>query len=104
MAESYQTFDLIEEITRNDGSRYFEVANTMMNGVAEAAAIKGLIKSVRILQLNIPRSKSLVTYEQYVNETYEFPGLKLTSWEEWEKPAGIVADAFNMILRTNHIG
>lgn len=104
MAETYQTFDLIEEITRVDGTRYYEVANIMMNGVAEAAAIKGLIKSVRILQLNIPRSKSLVTYEEYINETYQFPSLQLTSWEEWAKPDGPIADAFNLILQTNHIG
>ena len=54
--DDFQTFDLIEEITRNDGTTYYEVGNIMMNGRAEKAAIKNLIKSVRILQLNIPRS------------------------------------------------
>ena len=35
MAEKYQVFDLIQEITRLDGSRYFELGNVMMNGRAE---------------------------------------------------------------------
>lgn len=102
--DTYQTFDLIEEITRNDGSTYYEVGNIMMNGRGEMAAIKGLIKSVRILQLNIPRSSSLIVYENYINETYTFPGPDLDTWEEWDKPAGPIKDAFDMILKTNHIG
>lgn len=104
MAEQYQTFDLIEEITRNDGTKYYEIANIMMNGRGEKAAILGLIKEVKILQLNIPRSSSLITYEEYINENYEFPGWEMTEWEEWKKPEGPILDAFNMILKTNHIG
>lgn len=42
MADKFQVFDLIQEITRNDGSRYFELGNVMMNGRAEKAAMKGL--------------------------------------------------------------
>ncbi len=102
--DDFQTFDLIEEITRNDGTTYYEVGNIMMNGRAEKAAIKNLIKSVRILQLNIPRSSSLITYEAYINENYNFPGPDIDKWEEWAKPAGPVLDAFEMILKTNHIG
>lgn len=102
--DDYQVFDLIEEITRNDGSTYYEVGNIMMNGRGEMAVIKGLIKEVRILQLNIPRSSSLITYEKYINENYTFPGFDLEVWQEWDKPEGPVKDAFEMVLKTNHIG
>lgn len=50
MAEKYQTFDIIEEITRLDGTTYYELANIFMNGRAELAANRGFIKQVRILQ------------------------------------------------------
>ncbi len=83
MAEKYQVFDLIQEITRLDGSRYFELGNVMMNGRAEKAAMKGFIKRVRIVQLNIAHSTAVTTYEKYINEHYEFPPADLTSWEEW---------------------
>ena len=49
MAEKYQTLDLIELITRNDGTQYYEIANMFMNGRAELAAVRGFIKEVRIL-------------------------------------------------------
>lgn len=104
MEEHYQTFDLIEEITRNDGSKYYEIGNILMNGRAEKAVTKDLIKEVKILQLNIPRSQSLITYEEYINENYDFPGPNLEIWEEWEKPEGLVKEAYEMILKTNHIG
>lgn len=104
MEENYQTFDLIEEITRNDGSKYYEIGNILMNGRAEKAVIKNLIKGVKILQLNIPRSQSLITYEEYINENYDFPGPELDIWEEWEKPAGPVKEAYDLILKMNHIG
>ena len=83
MAEKYQVFDLIQEITRLDGSRYFELGNVMMNGRAEKAAMKGFIKRVRIVQLNIAH---------------------LTSWEEWDKPEGPIRDAYHEILKQNHVG
>ena len=60
MAEKYQTFDIIEEITRLDGTTYYELANIFMNGRAELAANRGFIKQVRILQLNIPHTFSVV--------------------------------------------
>mgnify|MGYP001101812303 FL=1 len=51
-----ETFNLIEEITRLDGSIYYELGNIPHNGRAEYAAEHGYIKSVRILKINIPRS------------------------------------------------
>ena len=39
--KSHETLTLIEEITRNDGSRYFEISNIVQNGRAELAAIRG---------------------------------------------------------------
>ncbi len=36
-----QTFDLIQEITLNDGTRYNELGNVLMNGRAEKAALTG---------------------------------------------------------------
>ncbi|RND48792.1 hypothetical protein FAM18108_00963 [Lacticaseibacillus paracasei] len=104
MADKFQVFDLIQEITRNDGSRYFELSNVMMNGRAEKAAMKGLIKRVRIVQLNIPHSTAVTAYEQYINDHYEFPSADLTSWEEWDKPEGPVRQAYHEILKQNHVG
>lgn len=31
---AYEQFDLIEEITRNDGSTYYEISNIDQNGIA----------------------------------------------------------------------
>ena len=47
--KSHETLTLIEEITRNDGSRYFEISNIVQNGRAELAEIRGFIKEVRIV-------------------------------------------------------
>ena len=71
MDHLYEQFDLIEEITRNDGSQYYEISNIDQNGFAELAVNNGLIKSVRILVINIPRTKALETYEQYINKVYQ---------------------------------
>lgn len=102
MAE-YQTFDLIQEIERLDGTTYFELGNIYMNGIAERCALDGHIKSVRIVQLNIPHGTAVRTYEAYINETYTFPDLHPDHWEEWDKPAGTVLEAYHEILRANHI-
>ncbi len=102
MAE-YQTFDLIQEIDRNDGTSYYELGNIYMNGVAERCALDGYIKQVRIVQLNIPHGTAVRVYEEYINENYEFPSLHPDHWEEWAKPEGPVLDAYNEILRANHI-
>lgn len=107
---AYENLDLIEEITRNDGSKYFEISNINQNGFAELAADRGEIKSVKILQLNIPRTQALLEYEQFINETYDLQSLmnedqwKNPEWVEWDKPAGKVRDAYEMILKANRIG
>ncbi|KRL12858.1 hypothetical protein [Schleiferilactobacillus perolens] len=100
----YQTLDLIEQITRLDGSQYFEVSNMFMNGRAELAANRGMIKEVRIIQLNIAHTRAVQAYEKYINDTYKMPPEDFTKWEEWQKPAGPVRDAFEEILKTNHVG
>lgn len=110
MDKQNEELDLIEEITRNDGSKYFEIANIDQNGIAELAVDHGMIKKVRILQLNIPRTKALVTYEDYINKTYHLETLtneddwKNPEWVEWEKPKGKILEAYQMILKSNQIG
>lgn len=102
--DKFQVLDLIEEITRLDGSRYYEIANMFMNGRAELAAERQLIREVKILQLNIPHSHAVQIYEDYINETYTMPAEDFTEWVEWEKPAGKIRDAVQAILQANHIG
>jgi len=98
-----QTLDMIEQITRNDGTKYYEMANIVMNGRAEKAAELGMIKEVRILKLNIPHSSAVGIYEDYVNQNYTVPPMNLTEWVEYEKPEGKIRDAFNDILKANRI-
>ncbi|HBO47083.1 MULTISPECIES: hypothetical protein [Pediococcus] len=102
MGQRQQTFTLIEEITRNDGSKYTEIANMIMNGRAELAAERHFIKEVRILQLNIPHSAHVVNYEDYINERYQVPEEDMDHWEEWKKDDKIMTD-FNAVLKENHI-
>jgi hypothetical protein len=102
--EEYQTFDLIQEITCNDGTRYYELGNIMMNGRAEKAAIKHLIRRVRIVQLNVPHSTAVRRYEAYINETYQFPPFDIEAWEVWAKPEGEIREAYDDILKQNHVG
>ena len=89
---AYEQLDLIEEVTRNDGSKYYEISNIDQNGIAELAVDRGLIKKVRILQLNLARTKSLQLYEEYINKTYQLETLtneddwKDPKWVEWEMP------------------
>ncbi|AVL00351.1 hypothetical protein [Pediococcus inopinatus] len=99
---SKQTFTLIEEITRNDNSKYLEIADMVMNGRAELASERNFIKEVRILQLNIPHSAHVVNYEDYINERYEIPDEDMDHWEEWKKDEKIMID-FNAVLKENHI-
>ncbi|KRM34776.1 hypothetical protein FC83_GL002087 [Agrilactobacillus composti DSM 18527 = JCM 14202] len=100
----YQNLNLIEQITRLDGTKYYEIANIFMNGRAELAVIRGLLKEVRILQLNIAHSTAVDVYEKYINETYDFPEEDFTEWVEWQKPEGKISDAVKEILKANHIG
>lgn len=100
--KSNETFTLIQEITRLDGTKYIEIGNMMMNGRAELAAERGYIKSVRIIQLNISHSQHVINYEKYIGERYEIPDESMDSWEEWKKDDRIMKE-FNAILRENHI-
>lgn len=110
MDQQYETLDLIEEITRKDGSKYYEISNIDQNGIAELAADRGMIKRVRILQVNIARTKPLITYEKYINKTYQLQTLlnekdwKNPQWVEWKKPKGKVLDAYKLVLKANRIG
>lgn len=99
----YMTLDMIEQITRNDGSQYYELGNVELNGRAELAANRGLIKEVRIVRLNISSSTAVKTYEKYINKHYQMPVWNFKQWVEWQKPAGKIANAFNTILKENHI-
>ncbi|MGY3742986.1 hypothetical protein [Leuconostoc inhae] len=78
-----ETFNLIEEITRNDNSIYFELGNITHNGRSEYAAEHGYIKSVRILKMNIARSSYVEKLENYINEHYQLLPLEYDGWEEW---------------------
>lgn len=102
-ANNYMTLDMIEQITRNDGSQYYELGNVELNGRAELAANRGLIKEVRIIRLNISSSTAVKTYEKYINDHYQMPEWNFTKWIEWKKPAGKIADAFATILKENHV-
>lgn len=102
-ADDRFTFDLIQEITRLDGSRYYELGNVLMNGRAEKAVIKGFIQRVRIVMLNVPHSTAVKTYEDYINATYTLPPVALTQWEEWAKPEGPIKVAFEQVLAQNHV-
>lgn len=104
MAElkSHETLTLIEQITRNDGSSYYEISNMVQNGRAELAAIRGMIKSVRIIQLNIPRSSSVIEYEHYINANFTMPPENFTEFEEWHKTPEM-QKVVAKILRDNHV-
>ena len=110
MSKQYEQLDLIEEVTRNDGSKYFEISNIDQNGIAELAADRGDIKSVKILQVNIARTKPLITYEKYINDNYNLQTVlneddwRNPKWVEWDKPKGKILDAYNMVLKANKIG
>lgn len=103
MDNEQQSLNLIEQITRNDGTKYYEIANVVMNGRAEKAAELGLIKEVRILKLNIPHSSAVGIYEDYVNKNYSIPPMEMKEWVEYKKPEGRIRDAFEEILKANKI-
>src|SRR5699024_12603607 len=81
-----ETLTLIEEITRNDGSKYYEIGNMVQNGRAELAAERNFIKEVRILELNIPHSKNVIKYEHFINTHYKMQTEAMDHWEEWKRP------------------
>lgn len=97
------TLDLIEQITRLDGTKYYEIGNMVHNGRAELAAERGFIKEVRILKLNIPHSQTVIKYEQYVNEHYQMQDESMDHWEEWLRDEE--ADEWvQTIVQDNHVG
>ncbi|WP_290033647.1 hypothetical protein [Ligilactobacillus cholophilus] len=100
--KSHEVLTLIEEITRNDGSRYFEISNIVQNGRAELAANRGFIKQVRIIQLNIPRSKNVIKYEKYINQNFEMPSEDFDHFEEWKRTDEMEKVVEN-ILHENHV-
>ena len=97
------TLDMVEEITRKDGSKYYEVGNMVQNGRAELAAERGFIQLVRILQLNIPHSQNVAKYEAYVIDNFEDLGESMDHWNEWTRNQDI-EPIFQNILEENHIG
>ncbi len=101
--KSHETLDLIEQITRLDGSKYMEISNMVQNGRAELAAERGFIKEVRILQLNIPHSEHVINYENYINENFEMPDESMDHFEEWTKTPEMEKEVA-MILKENHVG
>lgn len=103
MAEKPGTLDLIEEITRNDGSKYYEIGNMVHNGVSELAAERGYIQQVRILKLNIPHSQNVIKYEKYINEHYEMQDESMDHFEEWKKTPEM-KKLVKEIMAENHVG
>ena len=103
--KSNETFTLIQEITELNGDKYIEIGNMKLNGLAELAAEQNLIKSVRIIQLNISHSQHVQKYEEYINEQYEIPAElpeKLDSFERWQRDEEAKKE-FKLILHENHI-
>lgn len=98
-----ETFNLIEEITRLDGSIYFELGNIMHNGRAEYAAEHGYIQRVRILKMNIARSASVEALEQYINTHYNLLPLEYDGWEEWVRTPEM-EKSMQQILLENKLG
>lgn len=101
--KNHEVLDLIQEITRNDGTTYMEIANMVMNGRAELAAERGFIKQVRILQLNIPHSTHVEKYQEYINTNFEIPDESMDHWDEWTKTPEMQTEV-DLILKENHIG
>ncbi|GAB6092534.1 hypothetical protein [Furfurilactobacillus curtus] len=98
----HESLDMIEEITRTDGSKYMEIGNMVHNGRAEFAAEHHFIKEVRILKLNIPESANVIKYEDYINHHFLMQGWDMDHWEEWIKTdtAQALVDA---ILKENQV-
>lgn len=103
MADKPGTLDLIEEITRLDGSTYHEIGNMVHNGRAELAAERGFIKQVRILKLNIPHSQNVIKYEKYINDHYVMQDESMDHWDEWKKTPEM-EELVEAILQENHVG
>ena len=103
LEKQHEVLTLIEEITRNDGSKYYEIGNMVHNGRAELAAERGYIKEVRILQLNIPHSKNVIKYEDFINGHYQMQDESMDHWEEWKRTPEM-DKVVTAILNENHVG
>ncbi|GKQ42084.1 hypothetical protein RD055328_00070 [Companilactobacillus sp. RD055328] len=98
-----QELNLIEQITLNDGTKYYEIGNIFLNGRAELAAEKKLIKEVRILKMNIPHSTAVSFYEDYINNNYEMPSLDMTEWTVFDHSDPKVQQVITDTLKANNI-
>lgn len=98
-----QNLDIIELITRNDDTSYYELGNVVHNSRCEYAAENHLIKQVKIVKLNIPHSQAVTKVEKYINDTYTMPAVDMTEWLEWQKTPEIQS-ALEQILLENQIG
>ncbi|KRN74838.1 hypothetical protein IV73_GL001115 [Weissella kandleri] len=99
----YQAFDIVEEITRNDGTKYREIGNLLHNGQAEYAAEQGMIREVRIMKINIPHSRNVEIYEKYVNDNFHiYAQVAIPEWIEWTKTAEMDA-VIGKILQENQL-
>lgn len=103
MSTERQELNLIEQITLNDGTKYYELANIFLNGRAELAAEKNLLKEVRILKLNIPHSTAVIRYENYINDNYEMPDLNMTEWTVFDHSDPEIKQAILDTLKANNI-
>lgn len=74
----------------------------VQNGRAELAVQRGMIKNVRILQLNIPRSSNVIAYENYINKNFYMPNENFDHFEEWKRTEDI-EQIVKQILIENHI-
>lgn len=95
------TFDLIQEITTNDGRKYIELGNVILNGISENAVENGDIENVKILALNILRSKDVINYEKYISKKYGEINDKST-FKEWKLDDDAIKNLKEVLL-TNKI-
>lgn len=103
MERGFQAFDLIEEITLSNDEKYFEISNIFLNGIAEYALNKNMIKAVKIVKLNIFHSKDVEIYEKYINENCVIPDYDLTEWIKWDHGSEEINTVYNRILKSNGI-
>lgn len=94
--------DIIEEITLNDDTKYYELANVDLNTYAEYAAEHNLIKEVRILKINIPHSSRVERVERYVAAQYDMPTFNMKEWIVWQKPPEI-EEELRLALEDNNV-
>ena len=94
--------DIIEQITLNDGSKYYELANIDLNTFAEYAAENSMIQEVRILKIKIPHSTRVTQIENFYKSRYEMPTFQMKEWQVWEKTPEIV-ELIQQVLVDNNV-